>query len=321
MLSRVADSLLWMSRYIERADNTARLLDVNLHILTDFQDLNDSRLVEHWEPIIRSTGDYSLFHELYGVADSYSATDFLTFNRSNPNSILSCLFAARQNARMIRDQISTEMWEAINENYLFLLSSNASDVWKKGPYEFYQSIKDFSHLFQGLTDSTFVHEDGFHFIEIGKYLERGDKTSRILDIKYHILLPRVRDVGGVVDTAQWTAVLRSCSAFEAYHRMFMSNVTADRVTEFLILSESFPRSVRFCSKMIDTELHFLSKTQTGRYTNVAERVSGKLYYDLTFETTADIFSTGLHEYLDYLQVRFNRLGEAIYESYIDLPED
>lgn len=316
MLSRVAESLYWLSRYIERADNTARLLDVNLHILTDFEDLNDSRLVEHWEPIIRSTGDFQLFKQLYPRADSHAATDFLTFNRQNPNSILSCLFAARENARMIRDQISTEMWQAINENYLFLLSANAETVWQKGPYEFYTSIKDFSHLFQGLTGSTFVHEEGFHFMETGKFLERADKTSRILDIKYHILLPSLRDVGGAVDTAQWMAILRSCSAFEAYHRIFMANVTPEKVTEFLILSESFPRAIRFCVRAIDAELHRLSGTPPGHFSNEAERVSGKLYYDLTYERPQDILSQGLHQFLDGIQIRLNELGTAVNQTYI-----
>jgi len=317
MLSRVAESLYWLSRYIERADNTARLLDVNLHILTDFQDLNDSRLVEHWEPIIRSTGDFELFKEHYQIADSYAATDFLTFNRHNPNSILSCLLAARNNARMIRDQITTEMWQAINENYLFLLGSNAETVWQKGPYEFYSSIKDFSHLFQGLTGSTFVHDEGYHFMEVGKFLERADQTSRILDIKYHILLPSLRDVGGAVDAAQWMAILRSCSAFEAYHRIFMANVTPEKVTEFLILSQSFPRAIRFCARAIDGQLHYLSRTAPGHFTNEAERVSGKLYYDLTYLRPQDILNQGLHQFLDEIQVRLNELGSAVYRTYID----
>lgn len=320
MLSRVAESLFWLSRYIERADNIARLLDVNLNILLDFKDLNDARLVEHWEPIIRSTGDWELFKELYSTADSYSVTDFLTFNRTNPNSIISCLFSARMNARMIRDQISSEMWEAINENYLSLLSSNARNVWDRGPYEFYQEIKSFSHLFQGMTNSTYVHGDGFYFMQAGKYLERADKTSRILDIKYHILLPSLQDVGGAVDIAQWSAVLRSCSAFEAYHRRYVTNVDSAKVAEFLVLSEDFPRSIRFCVGMVDRYLHHITSSQMGRFTNEAERTCGKLYYDLTFLRLEEIFASGLHEFLDYLQLRINEVGSTIGKTFFrDFP--
>lgn len=316
MLSRVADSLYWMSRYLERADNTARLLDVNLHLLADFKDLNDSRLVEHWEPIIQSTGDWDLFRELYSVADSYSVTDFLTFNRSNPNSILACYATARQNARMIRDQLSTEMWEAINRTYLRILAANTSTVWHRGPYDFYQEIKDDSHLFQGLTDSTFVREEGYNFVHLGRYIERGDKTSRILDIKYHILLPRIEDIGGAVDTVQWTSVLRSCSGLEAYHRSYVASVSADRVAEFLVLSPVFPRSILFCAERVDRILHRLTHTELGRFTNEAERLSGRLYYDLTYTRVRDIMGQGLHEYLDYVQARINEVNDAIFETFI-----
>ena len=293
MLSRVADSLYWMSRYMERADNTARLLDVNLHLLSDFKDLNDARLIEHWEPIIQSTGDWDLFRDLYSVADSYSVTDFLTFNRSNPNSILSCLSAARNNARMIRDQISSEMWEAINRTYLKILSSTTGGVWRRGPSEFYQEIRDDSHLFQGLTESTFVHDEGFFFMQLGTYLERGAKTSRILDIKYHILLP----------------------ALEAFHRAYVANVSPARVAEFLILSDSFPRSIRHCAGEVDEYLHRVAGSERGRYFNEAERLSGKLYYDLTFLRITEVLNYGMHQYLDYIQVRFNELGKCIAQTY------
>ena len=134
MLSRVADSLYWMSRYIERAENIARLLDVNLQLLLDFESLDDAKLKEHWEPIIRAAGEEELFYELYNQAYSQSVTDFLTFDRNNPSSVISCMFAARENARMIRDQISTEMWQSLNDAYLFLNSNNAKMVWDSGPY-------------------------------------------------------------------------------------------------------------------------------------------------------------------------------------------
>ncbi|MEM0966664.1 MAG: alpha-E domain-containing protein [Verrucomicrobiota bacterium] len=316
MLSRVAESLYWIGRYIERADNIARLLDVNLNILTDFRDLNDSRLIEHWEPIIRSTGDWKLFKSLGYQPDSRSATDFLTFDSENPNSIINCLIAARQNARIIRDQIPSEVFEAINDAYLNLRNSGSKEVWKLGPYQFYQKIQSFSQLFQGLVESIVVRGLGYYFMESGKFLERADKTSRILDIKYHILLPSVDDVGGIVDTAQWTAVLRSCSAFEAYHRNYVKNVDPALVTEFLLFSAKFPRAVRFSLGKVGQNLEMISNNRNvDRFSNEAERECGRLFSDLTYVTLEEIFEQGLHEYLDYLQVRLNAVGDSIHSTY------
>jgi uncharacterized alpha-E superfamily protein len=319
MLSRVADSLYWMSRYIERAENIARILDVNLQLLLDFETLDDARLKEHWEPIIRASGDEALFYELYDAPTSHNVTDFLTFCRENRSSILSCMLAARENARTIRDQISLEMWECLNQSFLFLNSSNARSVWDSGPYQFFKQIQDFSHLFQGLTESTFSHGEGYHFMQVGKYLERADKTGRILDIKYHILLPSVRDVGGAVDAVQWGAILRSCSAFEAYHRLFVASVEPWKIAEFLIFNDLFPRSICFSIRLLDEYLHRISGCPAGRYSNEAERVCGRLLSDLRFGNVNDVFAFGMHEYLAGLHQRLAEIGKAVYESYMFHP--
>lgn len=319
MLSRVADSLYWMSRYIERAENVSRLLDVNLQLLLDFEEMDDDKLKEHWEPIIRATGDEKLFYELYERADSSSVTDFLTFNRKNPSSILSCMMAARENASMIRDQLSTEMWQCINQAYLFLKSNSAKQVWDSGPYEFYKQIQDYSHLFIGLSDATFSQTEGFYFMQVGKFLERADKTSRILDIKYHILLPSVYDVGGAVDVVQWSAVLRSCSAFEAYHRIYIASVDPLKVADFLLFNESFPRSILFCVRELDKHLHRISGCPLGEYSNSAEHASGRLLSDLKYNTIQNVFAGGLHEYLTAIQERFVEIGGKVYETYMFHP--
>lgn len=320
MLSRVADSLYWMSRYIERAENIARLLDVNLQILLDFEAMDDAKLKEHWEPIIRAAGEEELFYKLYDQADSQSVTDFLTFNRDNASSVLSCMFAARENARMIRDQISTEMWQSLNDAYLFLKSTNAKKVWESGPYEFYKQIQDYSHLFQGMADSTFSHTEGFYFMQVGKYLERADKTSRILDIKYHILLPSVDEVGGAVDAVQWGAILRSCSAFEAYHSLYVSSVNPMKVSDFLIFNQNFPRSILFCARHLDRNLHRISGCSHGFYSNEVERASGRLVSDLTYGNIEDAFKQGLHEYLEGLQANFVEIGKAMFDNYMFHPK-
>jgi uncharacterized alpha-E superfamily protein len=319
MLSRVANSLYWMSRYIERSENVARLLDVNLQLMLDFADLNDQQLKEHWLPILCSAGDEETFFKLYERADSESVTEFLTFREENPNSIISCLFTARENARQVRDQISLEMFETLNECYLFLKSRNAREVWQSGAHEFYEQIKRYSHLFQGLTGSTFTRNEGYEFINLGKFLERADKTTRILDIKYHILLPSVADVGGAVDAAQWQAILRSASALEAYRRFHVEDILPKKVAEFLIFSTTFPRSIRSCMEHLDNDLHRLSGKEKREYKSAEERAFGKLLSDLNFLTIDDILNEGLHEFLQKIQTTLDRLDDHIYQEYMYHP--
>jgi len=319
MLSRVADSLYWLSRYIERAENLARLVEVNLQLLLDFSNLDDEKIKDHWQPILRALCDEEAFNKLYDKADSLSVTDFVTFSPKNPNSILSCVFGARENARMIRDQISAEMWVAMNELYLFLRSTNGKKVWRSGVHDFFREIRSHMHAFQGLTHATYPRAEGYDFLQIGRYLERADKTTRIIDLKYHILLPRASDVGGPLDAAQWMAILRSCSALEAYHRVYLESPTPGKVVEFLILSETFPRSLRFCVKELNQYLHQISGTTAGQITNDAERIAGRMLKHLNVCTTEDIFKEGLHEYLDRAQISLNEIGGALYQSYLYVP--
>ena len=316
MLSRVADALFWMSRYLERAENIARIVDVNLQLLLDFQAVDDKKLREHWEPLVQSLGDEELFHSLYKKADSRTVTDFLTFNKKNPNSILSCLVLARENARSVRDQISLEMWEEINRLYLFIRSTNAREVWSRGPYDFYREIKQSSYLFQGLSGATVTHDEGREFSQIGRFLERADMTSRILDVKYHILLPSLQDVGGAVDTVQWAAVLRSCSAYEAYQQMYASDLVPWKVAQFLVFADTFPRSIRFCVRTLDYSLHRISDSPAGFFCNESEKLSGRLVSDLTYAGIEDVLKKGLHEYLDEIQCKLTEIGSAVFENYI-----
>src|SRR3954471_940279 len=308
MLSRVAHSLYWMSRYIERAENIARLLDVNLQFLFDFQDITHTKLNTYWESLILSTGDEELFAKLYEIADSRTVTEFLAFDLRNPGSILACVYAARENARMIRDQISLEMWETINELHLFLKSQSTAAVWAAGPQEFFAKINRASHLFQGLTASTYSRSEGWEFIEFGKYIERADKTTRILDVKYHILLPNATDVGGALDTAQWQAGLRSASALEAYRRYYVREILAWKAAEFLVFSDSFPRSLNFCVLQVDELLRrILGDTGSRPRTNAA-RASRRLLADLQSLTITDVINQGLHEFLQETQATLVAIG-------------
>ena len=313
MLSRVADSLYWMSRYMERAENDARLLDVNLQLLLDLG--GEAEAMQHWAPVIASLEETSLFDSLYGAADEASVTEFLTLQKKNPNSIISCLTLARENARTTREQISSEMWEEINRLYLFVQSDAAPKLLLASPHEFFKRVITGSHLFQGVTASTMTHGEGWDFIRIGTLLERADCTSRILDVKYHILLPTGEDIGGNVDTIQWMAVLKSCSGLEAYCKLYVSQVAPWKVAEFIITDQEFPRSIRYCVDSLDNALHRISGVDESRYANEAERLSGRLRSDLDYVTIGEIFEFGLHEYLIEVQERLVEVNNAMHATY------
>ncbi len=313
MLSRVADSLYWMARYIERAENDARLLDVNLQLLLDLG--GEAEAMQHWAPVIASLEETDLFDSLYAAADEESVTEFLTLQKKNPNSILSCLTLARENARTTREQISSEMWEQLNRLYLWVRSDNARQLLHSSPHEFFKRVIAGSHLFQGIADATMTQGEGWEFIRIGGLLERGDSTSRVLDVKYHILLPSGENVGGNVDTIQWMAVLKSVSALEAYCKLYVSQVAPWKVAEFLITHREFPRSIRYCVDSLDHALHRISGVDESRYANEAERLSGRLRSDLDYVTIGEIFEIGLHEYLSKIQERFVEVSNAMYATY------
>ncbi|MBB5040423.1 alpha-E domain-containing protein [Prosthecobacter dejongeii] len=319
MLSRVAGSLYWMSRYLERAENLARLVDVNLQIILDFGQVSDETMKEHWLPILRSTGDEDLFFQLYEVADSESVMEFVTFRQENPNSLLTCIGNARENARQVRDQISSEMWEVLNDAYHFIKNSDPENIWDGGASAFYDQIKYYSHLFQGITVSTFSRNEGFEFIQFGKYLERADKTTRLMDMKYHILLPKVTDVGGAVDAAQWQAVLRSASAVEPYRRFYVADILFAKVIEFLIFEDTFPRSLMFCLQQMDDFAHLIAGTPAGEYRSEGEHRFGKFLNNLNFTTTKDIIGRGLHEFLAEVQREIGALGEHLYTTFMYHP--
>jgi uncharacterized alpha-E superfamily protein len=316
MLSRVAGCLYWMSRYLERAENAARLLEVNLQLLLDFDALDDTTLKEHWGPILQAIGDESLFYQLYEHADSASVTDFITFNPDNPNSLACCLASARENARQVRDQISSEMWTVLNDAYHFIKEHDITRVWEGDVSGFYDQIKEFSHLFQGITVSTFARNEGFEFIQFGKYLERADKTSRLLDVKYHILLPKATDVGGAVDAAQWQAVLRSTSALEAYRRFYVADILPWKVAEFLIFQASFPRSIFFCVDQLRQFAQLICEQRPAEMQSSGFRKFGRFATSLKFITIDDVFRQGLHEFVTEVQDELSAVGAFLYDNFM-----
>ncbi len=314
MLSRVVNSLYWMSRYVERAENTARLVDVNLQLMLDASNLDDQALAGYWWPILESTGDHELFAKLYPKISGRTVTEFLVFQVDNANSILSSISDARENARAARDQITSEIWEELNRLYLFLKSPRAREIWRQSPFEFFHEIKNSSLLLQGLTDATVVRNEGWYFIQAGRYLERADKTSRLLDVRHATLATDYTATS--TDALGWSAVLRSCSAWDAYKAINGGEVEPKLVAEFLLLSEDFPRSVRFCVQQLNTALRRISGVAEGRFSNDAERHCGRLLAELQFSTAEEILARGLHQHIDEIQSRLNAIGEALFQAYI-----
>ncbi len=315
MLSRVADACFWLSRYMERAEANARILDVNIQLLLDFEAQNGGTVQQHWQPILATLEDQELFHEIHSEISGDSVMAFVTFEKKNPHSILSSVTFARENARMVREQISSEMWEQLNRLYLYLHSPLARSAHLDSPIDFYRSLVDSLHSFQGITDATMTHGEGWQFLQAGKFLERADSTSRVLDIKYHILLPFGEQVGGNVDITQWMAVLRSCSAMEAFLKISHGQVTSWGVANFLLLHDTFPRSIRFCVDSLDRALHSISGCDRGHFSNEAERLSGVLRSTMDYTTIESVFSKGLHQYLDQTQLRLIEISNALVKTY------
>ena len=315
MLSRVADSLYWLSRYIERAENNARILDVNLQLTLDSDHAGPEEEAADWTPILATFEDLKAFRDSHPVINAASVCEFVTFSELNPNSILSCISKARENARTVREYISSEMWERINGLYLWIRSQSARDLYQEAAISLYRQIVDHSHQFAGTTDATLTQADGWNFMQVGKFLERADSVSRILDLKYHILLPQGETVGGTVDTVQWQAVLKSCSGLEAFQKLHTARVTPASVAEFLVLHPAFPRSIRFCVDHLDAALHRISGSDRTQFSNPAERLSGRMLSDLNYTTISDIFQQGLHQYLDRVQLRLIETGQAMFQQY------
>jgi len=306
MLSRVAQSLYWLSRYIERAENLARLVDVNRHQALETRIEGD----DPWMAVIYATGSHDTILESSKDGADLDLGRFITLEPTYPDSIRQCLAQARENARMVRDQISEEMWLELNRSYLFFRSPEAEYEWGVDAEALHQRVIEFTLLFQGLTDSTIHHAEGWYFIKLGMYLERADKTSRILDI-----LTFLTDPG----PSQCAAVLRSCSALSAYREEYRGDITLEKVASFLLFSQKFPRSVRFCLRSMDELLHAISGEPLGSYSNEAERLTGSLLANYNFISMDEVLKIGLHEFIDQLQAKLNEIGQCIFETYVLLP--
>jgi uncharacterized alpha-E superfamily protein len=305
LLSRAAEAVYWMARYIERAENVARFIDVNLHLQLDLP----LEPAHQWQPLIDTSGDAAVFRERYGKAEKATVIKFLVLDTNNLNSINSCLRAARENARSIREIVSSEMWEQVNSMYLKIQSQRALAESERLA-EVLHGIRMDCHMFEGITDATMSYNEAWHFLRLGRQLERADKTSRILDVKYFMLLPSPDAIGTPYDDIHWSAVLKSVSGFEMYRKKHGRIVPRD-IVDFLLLDREFPRAIRHCLRGADECLHAITGTPMGSCEYPSECSLAPLRAELDYIPVDTIIKQGLHQYLDALQARMNIIDDNL----------
>lgn len=314
MLSRVADSLFWISRYVERAENIARMVDVHQQLMLDLPTERVQKLKRNWLPLAACLGEHLQLKRRSQKGDVRTVTEFLLYDREHSNSILSCLSAARENARTVREQISPEMWEQINRTYLWYRSANSRHMFERNQYEFFQRVIKTLQLFQGITDNTMLHGEGWEFMRAGRFIERADKTSRMLDDKFYLLNKKRSTPSEML--LQYSVVLKCCNAREVYQRKHGAELHPGSVAKLLLLDDSFPRSVRYCVQEIDLALRRISGVPAGCFSNKAEKLCGRLLAELSFSSIEDYQVQGMHQSMDDLQGKLNAIGAAIYHTYI-----
>lgn len=310
MLSRTADNLYWMARHIERAENVARILDVAHRSALVPLDIEGAEAYLWYAPL-NITGCAESYELKHGLARADAVTYHMALEPENPSSIYNCLRKARENARAVRSAITSEMWEVINATWLELKRFVENLDYGKYP-DFFYWVKERSHLFRGVTLGTIQKDIALSFIKLGTFLERADNTARILDVKYHILLPSVNDVGGAADYYQWGSLLRSVSAFEAYRKIYRDVISPLRVAELLILRDDMPRSLHGCMNEVEAALIDIN----GNSGREARRKAGERHAALHFGRIEDVFADGLHEYLTDFLEHMDVLSREIRAAYL-----
>ncbi|MEZ6121616.1 MAG: alpha-E domain-containing protein [Planctomycetaceae bacterium] len=309
MLSRVADSIYWMARYVERAENLARFVEVAMNFSLDQPDSG----VEQWEPLIRATGDDDEFLEACSDFSEANVRQFLTFDGDYHSSILTSVTNARENARTVREAISSEAWEQLNALYHFVRTAAGAGSAMSVDATFYDAVVQYCYHFTGILDATMTRGTGWNFANIGRHLERADKTSRILDVKYFTLLRHVSDVDTPIDDLLWSTVLRSACGFEMYRKRFHS-VTVERIADFLILEDEFPRAIRYCIRQVQNSLLTIAAPVEPEV-NSAILQTNEMLDDLNGLSPRAIIQRGMHEAIDSLQSRMNQVALAIHDTY------
>lgn len=314
MLSRTADHLFWMSRYMERAENTARMLDVNYQ--TALLPQSDAVAELGWRGLLaisELTGDYT---KRYGAIHPAKLMEFMVSDEENPSSIVSCLRAARENARAVRGTLTTEVWETTNQTWLEFNKLLASGELRRDPANVFEWVKFRSHLSRGVVVGTMLQDEAFHFVRIGSFLERADNTARMLDVKFHDV---DSDFYGHADERDneyefyhWSAILRSVSGFEVYRKVYRNVIQPEKVAELLILRADMPRSLAHCMNRMSSNLRYVANANSGE----TLRRAGRLEADLRYGRIDEILSTGLHAFLTQFLANVGELGAGISKDFL-----
>ncbi len=314
MLSRTADHLFWMSRYTERAENTARMLDVNYQ--TSLLPQSDAVALVGWQGLLSISELAPVYKAKHGEINVRDVMDFMVKDESNPSSIVSCLNAARENARAVRGTLTTEVWETQNQTWLEVRRMIKAGEFERDPAQFFEWVKFRSHLSRGVTLGTMLMDEALHFMRLGTFLERADNTARLVDVKFHAVQSDFYGAASEKDQEydfyHWSAILRSVSGFEVYRKVYRDVIRPERVAELLILRPDMPRSLHASLNEVVENLALVANDQSGE----THRRAGKLCAELKYGRIDEILATGLHAYLTQFLDRVNDLGMHISRDFL-----
>lgn len=319
MLSRVADTLYWMSRYLERAEQTARLIDVTLHQMLDHTAAEEQ---PRWQRL-RASLHAPTTNEVSDTA--YSITHSFTFETSNAASIGYAIAAARENARQVRELISSEMWEQLNRLYLQLKQTSINELWYAKPHAFFTSVKEGVQLFQGITDATMNQSEGWHFMRVGRFIERASATAALLDVHFQAFFNNeqtdAQEASHSAHYQGWVELLRSCTSFEAYCKVYTAaHIEPKRIAEFLLFNLESPRSICFAAGMLQTALQAIARSTQVRRSGRVDRLAGRFRAGLEYDQVEDVIQD-VHAYLTNIQRQCTQIHNALYETYMSYPID
>jgi uncharacterized alpha-E superfamily protein len=314
MLSRTADHLFWMSRYTERAENTARMLDVNYQ--TSLLPQSDAVALVGWQGLLSISELLSSYQAAHGEIQARNVLDFMVKDESNPSSIVSCLNAARENARAVRGTLTTEVWETQNQTWIEVRRMIKSGEFERDPAQFFEWVKFRSHLSRGVTVGTMLMDEALYFMRMGTFLERADNTARLVDVKFHAVQSDFYGTASEKDQEydfyHWSAILRSVSGFEVYRKVYRDVIKPERVAELLILRPDMPRSLHASLNEVLSNLALVANEQSAE----TQRRAGKLCAELKYGRIDEIMATGLHAYLTQFLDRVNDLGVHISRDFL-----
>jgi uncharacterized alpha-E superfamily protein len=304
-----------MSRYLERAEHVARLLDVCFHLELDLRGVLSGPHELHWTSLAAILQQQVPASSSAAQSPQIAITRWLTFDLENPDSIMSCVTRARGNARSVRPKINTQMWKEMNKLYWRLRDPEFADRMLESPHDFYETVALGSHAFQGLCDATLTHDEGWQFIQLGKFVERADKTLRIIDIQYHLLQELANPGDLSLSNLLWAGVLRGCAAYQAYQMLYVGRIEPEHVVEFLLLSRDFPRSVRFSLQGAARALTEIEGPASGRGPSKADRILGRVLSDLQFAELEQVLRGDLHTFLGSILDRCAHVTRAVQDQY------